>query len=148
MKFSLEIAYILGWWHVRKINNPTGVGITGSKAPEFKEWVKKYLMQNHKYREIGDFIENRWAYRTLKHYEDDRLHRFQYLNDYSATYFAAVWEASDKKIFGDDIDLILLQKLGFFGEKRGNRIKVKKDLLFRKYISKYLGFLSNNQNSQ
>ncbi|NPA22131.1 MAG: hypothetical protein GXN92_00940 [Candidatus Micrarchaeota archaeon] len=144
-KFTPEIAYILGMWHAKKL--PDGVGIYGDKGEFFLELVDKYLHPVEKRTlfkgKFPVFYHNR-VENYLKRLEKDRIHRLKYHNDYSAAYFAGMFEAGGSQVEntvllqGDKIDELLLTHLGFFPFRKEGFIIPRKSQAFLRYIQDWL----------
>ncbi len=143
--FTPEIAYILGMWHGKKL--PDGIGIASEeKGDHFLDLIRSYLHPVEKvtlYKgKYPVFYHNRLE-NYLKKLEKDRWHRFRYHNDYSAAYFAGLFDITGSIVDGtvllqgDRMDELLLSQLGFYPTKKEGFLIPRKPQAFLKYIENW-----------
>ncbi|MCS7122571.1 MAG: hypothetical protein NZ908_01275 [Candidatus Micrarchaeota archaeon] len=166
-RLTPEIAYILGWWHLLR-HSKGGLGIRGKRSKDFIDWYRKYLSDEGNVKKIGrwneyiivDSVKGRGI---LIRTERERRKKFRFVNEYSAAYFAALYEASrefarllrlrlrSNEFIGDIEDLMLINSLGFYADRVRELgdwivIKVHNYDVFSRFISSYLSYLPKDEN--
>ncbi len=148
IKLTPELSYIIGVW--RKHKSFEGLGITGGKdllEIFSKEAMEKGLTTPNKLL-TG---ENRVyfyhsAYRKFfQEVEKNQLERFKYLNDYSASYLAGMFDAvgkiDEKGIVSLDKmtkeDEMLLLRLGFKSMRKKGSLVMERPVVFLAFIKNY-----------
>jgi hypothetical protein len=147
MKFTPELAYVIGMWHASKSRK--GIGVCGEHAPVFAQEVLRLgLPPEGKLVSEGScifFYHHRWKKYFLQ-ILDDRLHRFKFFNEYSASYFAGIFDASARLeegkllIFADKTDEFLLNNLNFYTFRRGRMVEILQKTPFFAFIRAYVKF--------
>ncbi len=155
-RLTKEVAYLVGWWHLLKIKRG-GIGIYGPHSFQFLENFRKYIHdiapenikeENGVFRYTGG-IQGRGL---LKKVERERDRKFRFVNEYSGMYLLALYKASrdfanmnkieldQNMIIGDNIDIKIIDNLGYYALEQGKIenwkiIKIKRFDLFNMLIS-------------
>lgn len=154
IKFTPELSYLVGLWHLLKIGRG-GVGIKGGLSKKFIDIFSKHL--NIEEKNISKTKEGFFIIKgtikgrgIIKKVEKERENKFRFINEYSAMYFKALYIASRElakiknislskdEIIGDNIDVKVLENLGFFTKtKKLNGffiIKISRYKIFKLFI--------------
>ncbi|MEW6528567.1 MAG: hypothetical protein AB1391_01615 [Candidatus Micrarchaeota archaeon] len=148
IKLTPELSFIIGFWS--KIRSKEGLGIEGGRDLQeiFAEQVlgqkltetNKLLSENNliyfyhgKYRKFFQQIEN------------EKLERYKYLNEYSASYLAGIFDAvgkiNERGVIclekGGNSDEMLLFRLGFPTRKINSTLIILKPKTFLLFIKNY-----------
>lgn len=147
-KFSPELAYLLGLMTENKSNE--GVGVKGDYEIieifvktvinlQIIECEKIIIKNNEAY-----FFHHKWE-RFFKKIESDLEERFKYHNEYSANYFAGIFDAVGtidskgevyfKKL--NKINELLLSRLGFRLKRKKEKVQILNPLMFLLFIKNY-----------
>lgn len=155
IKLTPELSYLIGFWSKRRCKEGIGVeapknlqeifvqcvleqGLTTSDKMLFDE--KKVYFYHNKYRKFFQEIES------------EKFDRYKYINEYSASYLAGIFDAvggiTDKGIvylskFGDDDELLFL-RLGFPTIKKEGRMLIGKPKAFLVFIKNYTKVFTNH----
>jgi hypothetical protein len=142
MKFSLDIAYLLGLMHCK---SKKGIGVKGRakeifvKLCEQNEWTNKFL-----YTTDSIYFYNSRFKNALERFFKERKYRFIAINDYSANYFAGWFDCCGEydKVFvklcnADDVDKSILNKLNFRFSEKGKDVYILKATAFLRFIRDY-----------
>ena len=147
MKFKLNplYAYVIGMWHA--MPSKKGIGVCGDAAPYFAKLCLESNIST-KMLQQGDCIF--FYHSKLKKFFNliikERKERFKYPNDFSASYFAGMFESSgylsNGKIGlrGDEVDEFILHSFRFSPIRRGKHIIVRNSLAFAKFIKDKVSF--------
>ena len=148
IKLSPELSYLIGLW--RKSKSFDGLGVRGKKELLeifSKEAIDNKLITSDKilYDETQVFFYHTAYRKFFQEIEKNQLERFKYLNDYSASYLAGMFDAvgniDEKGIISIDKmnrqDDMLFLRLGFKTKKvPGTRI-MERPLVFLAFIRSY-----------
>jgi len=156
IKLSPELAYVIGLW--RKSKSFDGLGVRGSK--DILEIFSKEVLDQGLTAPDKILSDDKrvffyhGAYRKFfQEIEKNQLERFKYLNDYSASYLAGIFDAAgnidDKGVVSIEKlnreDEMLLLRLGFKTKKaKGVRI-VERPLVFLAFIKNYTRLYKNSK---
>ena len=147
-KLTPELSYIIGLWSRRR--SVEGVGITA--PPEIlqvfvQQALELALTASDKLLIDGDkayFYHAKYR-KFFQQVEEDKLERYKYMNEYSASYLAGVFDGAggiteNGVIYIEKFtpaDEILLLRLGFPIKKASGKMLIGKPKLFLTLIKNY-----------
>ena len=147
LRFTPEIAYLLGMW----LHAPyrKGVGVKGRECSNvFVDILLKNGLNPPDKLTIGKdyaFAYNPRLKNALSRLAASREHRFKYVNDFSASYFAGWFDCRGVVRpptvileHADKVDDMLLTRLNFVTTFSKGKIIISKSLPFLRFIRNYV----------
>lgn len=146
VKLTPELCYLFGLWRSKK--SPKGFGIRGTRgiAPFVEISIRQGLTEKGKilYNRSGVFFYNSKLLKFAREFEKEIGQRLKYLNEYSANYFAGVFDSTGRiteegKVFirKDAVDQGVLLRLGFFTRPVGRDLMILKPKNFLDFIARW-----------
>lgn len=148
IKLTPDLSYIIGLWSKRR--SMVGIGIVA--PPELQQiFAKEVLAQNltpsDKLLNDGEkiyFYHSRYR-KFFQQVEEDKLERYKYLNDYSASYLAGMFDAAgtitEKGVVylerANSRDEVLMLRLGFPVKKSDGKLMICRPKAFLMLIKNY-----------
>ncbi len=142
IKLTPFLSYVFALWKNNRYRE--GVGVCGDIAGLFaKLCLEHNITARMLYKKDCVYFYHSKLKKFFVELEKYRLQRFKYINDYSASYFAGLFEVGgfDENgvyVIGDDVDDLILQNLRFYTFKIKNKIYIKKWLMFVKFIKPFV----------
>lgn len=156
IKLSPELSYIIGLW--RKSKSFEGLGVRGKKdllEIFAKEAIHSGLTTPDKI--LSDdtrvFFYHTAYRKFFQEIEKNQLERFKYLNDYSASYLAGLFDAvgniDEKGVISMDKmnheDEMMLLRLGFKTRRKEGLMVIDRPLVFLAFIRNYTRLYKDNK---
>lgn len=156
IKLTPELSYLIGLW--RKCKSFEGLGVKGRKEV-LEIFSKEVLDQKITTSDKLLTEDNRvyfyhTAYRKFfQEIEKNQLERYKYLNDYSASYLAGIFDAvgniDDKGVVSiekmNHEDEMLLLRLGFQARRKAGIMVMDRPLVFLAFIKNYTRLYSDSK---
>jgi len=156
IKLSPELSYIIGLW--RKSKSFEGIGVRGKK--ELLEIFTKEVIENKLTLPNKILSDEKMVYfyhtayrKFFQEIEKNQLERFKYLNDYSASYLAGMFDAvgniDEKGVISMDKmkyeDEMMLLRLGFKTRRQQGVMVIDRPLVFLAFIRNYTRLYKDNK---
>ena len=148
IKLTPELSYIIGLW--RKCRSFEGLGVRGRK--EILEVFSKEAIDNGLTTPDKILSDEKRVYfyhttyrKFFQEVEKNQFERFKYLNDYSASYLAGMFDSAggidEKGIVSmgkmNKEDEMLLLRLGFKTRRNKGALVIERPLVFLAFIKNY-----------
>lgn len=156
IKLTPELSYLIGMWSKRKAKE--GLGIEAPKEVQeifAKCALEQGLTTSDKMLSSETkiyFYHGKWR-KFFQEIESEKFDRYKYINEYSASYLAGLFDAvgriSEQGIiyltkFGNDDELLLL-RLGFPTMKKEHALVIGKPKAFLTLIRNYTRMFAGHQ---
>ncbi len=155
LKLTPEFSYLIGFWS--KIRSKEGIGIEGENELQeifAKQVLDQKLMETEKLlSDTNKIYFYHGKYRKFfQQIEAEKLDRYKYINEYSASYLAGMFDAIGKineqgVVYLEkrgSTDEMLLSRLGFPTRKIGNSLIILRPKAFLLLIKNYTKRFGNH----
>lgn len=155
IKLTPELSYLIGFWSKRKCRE--GLGIEGHREMQeifAREALGQGLTTSDKLLSDGEklyFYQGKYR-KFFQEIEGEKFERYKYINEYSASYLAGVFDAAggiseDGVVylvrFGNEDEMLLL-RLGFPTMKMAGKMVIGKPKAFLMLIKNYTKIFGNH----
>ncbi len=155
IKLTPELSYLIGLWS--RVRSAEGLGIEASKELQQlfaqQALAQKVAESDKLLFEEGKIYLYHGKYRKFfQEIEQEKLERYKYINEYSASYLAGAFDAaggiSEQGIvylskFGNS-DELLLSRLGFPARRIDGRLAIGRPRAFLAFIKNYTKMFPNH----
>ncbi len=156
IKLSPELAYIIGFWRKRRTFEGLGIRADEDRLGIFsKEILDKGLTTPEKFISQDDrvFFYHSAYRKFFQDVVEEQLERFCYINDYSASYLAGLFDSvgqiEDSGVISlekaNREDEVLLLRLGFNSMRKNGKLIIERPVVFLKFIKNYVKLFKNHK---